>query len=122
MMGYVLFQKIEVLEDFNTALLYLNNEELARYNIKTGDTEGFVNLGLSIEGIKFSVLIIDRTKLVKMSFRSKGDFSCNDFARKYFEGGGHKNAAGGQSTLSLEETVQKFMTVLQDYREELNQV
>lgn len=120
MMGYILYEKIEILEEYNTALIHLNRDDLARFHIKTGDTEGFVNFGLSIEGIKFSALIIDRTKLVKMSFRSKGEFSCNEFAKKHFEGGGHKNAAGGQSTLTLEATVERFMDVLKQYKEELN--
>lgn len=120
MMGYILYEKIEILEEYNTALIHLNRDDLARFQIKTGDTEGFVNFGLSIEGIKFSVLIIDRTKLVKMSFRSKGDFSCNEFARNHFEGGGHRNAAGGQSTLSLEATVEKFLDVLKNYKAGLN--
>jgi len=120
MMGYILYEKIEILEEFNTALIHLNRDDLARFHIKTGDTEGFVNFVLSIEGIKFSVLIIDRTKLVKMSFRSKGEFSCNEFAKKHFEGGGHKNAAGGQSTDTLEATVERFLDVLKGYKSELN--
>lgn len=119
MMGYILYHKIEIIPKFNTVLIYLTKEELDEYNIKTGDTEGFVNYGLSIEGIKFSVLIIDRTKLVKMSFRSKGDFACNIFAKKHFEGGGHKNAAGGQSSQSIEETIEKFKEVLKLYKQQL---
>lgn len=119
MMGYILYHKIEILQPYNTVLIYLTKEELAQYNIKTGDTEGFVNYGLSIEGIKFSALIIDRTKLVKMSFRSKGNFACNEFAKNNFEGGGHKNAAGGQSSLTLDETVDKFKKVLELYKEKL---
>lgn len=119
MMGYVLYEKIEILQAYNTALIYLTREELARFDIKTGDTEGFVNYGLSIEGIKLSVLIIDRTKLVKMSFRSKGDFPCNEFARDHFEGGGHKNAAGGQSSDTLENTIVKFTEVLKLYKNQL---
>lgn len=119
MMGYILYEKIEILEEFNTALIYLTREELSRFNIKTGDTEGFVNFGLGIKGINLSVLIIDRTKLVKMSFRSKGEFSCNEFAKRHFEGGGHKNAAGGSSYLSLNATVDKFRSVLKDYKEQL---
>lgn len=120
MMGYILYEKIEILEEYNTALIHLNRDDLARFQIKTGDTEGFVNFGLSIEGIKFSVLIIDRTKLVKMSFRSKGDFSCNEFAKKHFDGGGHKNAAGGQSTDSLEQTVERFLEVIKQYKDDLS--
>lgn len=119
MMGYVLYEKLEILSEYNTALIYLTREELAKFDVKTGDTEGFVNFGLSIDGIKLSALIIDRTKLVKMSFRSKGDFSCNEFARKHFEGGGHKNAAGGQSTDTLEMTVERFKAVLVDYKDQL---
>jgi len=119
LMGFILYHKIEILSEFNTALIHLSHEELMRFEIRTGDTEGFVNFGLSIEGIRFSVLIIDRTKLVKMSFRSKGDFSCNEFARAYFEGGGHKNAAGGQSTSSLEATVARFKEILPLYKDQL---
>lgn len=119
MMGFVLYEKLGILPAYNTALVYLTREELTRFDIKTGDTEGFVNYGLSIEGIKLSVLIVDRTKLVKMSFRSKGDFPCNEFARDHFEGGGHKNAAGGQSTNSLETTITRFTEVLSLYKEQL---
>lgn len=119
MMGYVLYEKLEILKAYNTALIYLSREELMRFDIKTGDTEGFVNYGLSLEGIKFSVLIIDRTKLVKMSFRSKGEFSCNEFARNHFNGGGHKNAAGGQSNDTLEATIIKFTEVLALYKDQL---
>ncbi len=119
MMGFVLYEKLEILTAYNTALVYLTREELARFNIKTGDTEGFVNYGLSIEGIKLSVLIVDRTKLVKMSFRSKGDFSCNEFARDHFNGGGHKNAAGGQSSDSLDMTISRFTEVLSRYKDQL---
>ena len=119
MMGYVLYEKLEILPAYNTALVYLSREELARFNIKTGDTEGFVNYGLSIEGIKMSVLIIDRTKLIKISFRSKGDFACNEFARDHFNGGGHKNAAGGQSTETLEATIIRFTEVLALYKDKL---
>lgn len=119
MMGYILYHKIEIIPELNTVLIFLTKDELAQYNIKTGDTEGFVNYGLSIEGIKFSTLIIDRTKLVKMSFRSKGEFACNEFAKNHFDGGGHKNAAGGQSTLTIEETIDKFRKTLPLYKEQL---
>ncbi len=119
LMGFILYEKIEILSEFNTALIHLSHDELMRFDIRTGDTEGFVNFGLSIDGIRFSVLIIDRTKLVKMSFRSKGDFSCNEFARAHFEGGGHKNAAGGQSNKSLDETVAKFKEILPTYKDQL---
>lgn len=117
--GYCLYHKMEILEDCRTALMYLSADELKMFNVQTGDTEGLVNFGLSIKNIVFSVLIIDRTERVKMSFRSKGDFAANEFAEVYFHGGGHKNAAGGQSEESLEETVSKFKKVIKGYQKEL---
>lgn len=117
--GYILSQKMEVLEGLNTVLISISADELKEYNIKTGDTEGLVNFGLSIKGIEFAALIVDRTVLVKMSFRGKGRFPANKFAREFFEGGGHFSAAGGQSTLSLEETVEKFKKAVVTYKEYL---
>lgn len=119
-LGFALNEKLRVLEDLNTAYFAISAEELKRFNSKTGDTEGLVNYALSIEGIKFAAVIIDRTESVKMSFRSIGDFSVNEFARKHFEGGGHKNAAGGKSDASLEETVEKFERALKEYKSELS--
>jgi phosphoesterase RecJ-like protein len=120
--GYCLYKKLEIIEDCRTALIYLTKEELEEFQVVTGDTEGLVNLGLGIKGIVFSVLIIDRTERVKMSFRSKGNFAANEFASKYFSGGGHKNAAGGQSEESLEATVEKFRRELVKYKEELQSI
>ncbi|ELR70923.1 3'-to-5' oligoribonuclease A [Fulvivirga imtechensis AK7] len=119
-LGFALNEKLKVLEDYNTAYFAISAEELKRFNSKTGDTEGLVNYALSIEGIKFAAVIIDRTESVKMSFRSIGDFSVNEFAKKHFEGGGHKNAAGGKSDTTLEETVNKFESVLKEYKSELS--
>lgn len=119
-LGFALNEKLTVLQEFNTAYFAISKDELERFNSKTGDTEGLVNYALSIEGIKFAAVIIDRTEAIKMSFRSIGDFSVNEFARKHFEGGGHKNAAGGKSDLSLAETVKKFESVLNDYKNELS--
>lgn len=119
LMGYFLYNKIELIENGRVALATLSAEELDQFNVKTGDTEGFVNYGLSIEGVKMSVLIVDRTKLVKMSFRSKGDVPCNEFASQYFNGGGHKNASGGGSHVSLEETVRQFKEHIVTFRDYL---
>ncbi len=119
LMGYVLHEKLELIPEYNTALVFLTAEELQRFNVQTGDTEGFVNFGLGISGVKLSALIIDRTKLVKMSFRSKGSFPCNELAAKYFNGGGHLNAAGGASHDTLEEVVAKFRAILPEFAEEL---
>jgi len=120
--GYCLYKKLEILEDCKTALIYLTPEELEEFNVVTGDTEGLVNFGLGIKGIVLSVLIIDRTEKVKMSFRSKGNFRVNEFAGKFFNGGGHFNAAGGASDAPLEEVVATFKREIQAYREELNAI
>jgi phosphoesterase RecJ-like protein len=117
LMGYVLYKKLEIIPELNTALVYLTQDELRRFNIQTGDTEGFVNFGLGIKGIVFSVIIIDRQEMVKMSFRSQGTFPCNEFAGKYFSGGGHRNASGGSSRDTLENTVSKFREVLPLYKD-----
>ncbi|PSR56548.1 DHH family phosphoesterase [Adhaeribacter arboris] len=118
-LGYVLKDKLTVLREFRTAYIAITADELKKYDSKTGDTEGLVNFALSIEGVVFAALIIDRNNAVKMSFRSVGDFSVNDFARKHFQGGGHRNAAGGISYDSLPETVAKFLKTLPEYKDQL---
>jgi phosphoesterase RecJ-like protein len=120
LLGYVLSQKLKVLPEYRTAYMTLTSEELKQFGSQTGDTEGLVNYGLSIKGIKLSVLMYDRKDEIKLSFRSLADFSANEVARKYFEGGGHKNASGGQSKLSLEATLQKFLDILPEFKEKLN--
>ena len=107
---------MEILEEGKVALGYLTLEEIERFNIVTGDTEGFVNYGLGIAGVKMSALVIDRGPLVKMSFRSVDAFPCNIFSAENFNGGGHKNAAGGASQDGLEQTIDKFKSVIQNYR------
>ncbi len=119
LMGYVLYKKLHVFPELKTALVYLTQDELLKFNIQTGDTEGFVNYGLGIKGIVFSALIIDRSVMVKMSFRSQGSFPCNEFANKHFNGGGHLNAAGGASKETLEEVVNEFKRVLPTYKNQL---
>lgn len=120
--GYSLYKKLEIIPECRTALIHLDRDELNKFQVQTGDTEGLVNFGLGLKDIVFSVLIIDRTERVKMSFRSKGDFPANELAAKYFEGGGHKNASGGQSTQSLEETIAKFKKVVFEYKELLQSI
>ena len=119
LMGFAASERLEILEEYNTALMYLTADDLKRFNVKTGDTEGFANIGLSIKGIKLSTIIIDRTVLVKMSFRVKGDFPAHEFSAKYFNGGGHQKASGGQSELTLEETIAKFKDALKEYKDYL---
>ena len=121
LMGFVLSEKLKVLPEYKTAYMTLSAEELKGFGSQTGDTEGFVNYGLSIKGIKLSVMIHERKDSVKLSLRSLGNFSVNEMARKYFEGGGHKNASGGSSTLSLDQTLQKFLSILPEYKNQLNQ-
>lgn len=120
-LGYVLSQKLKVLPELRVAYITVTAEELKKYHSQTGDTEGVVNYALSIEGIVLAAIMIDRPDNVKLSFRSVGNFSVNDFAKEYFNGGGHKNAAGGSSPLSLEETEQKFLTLIQQHKEQLLQ-
>ena len=96
----------------NTAVMAISKADLYRFDITTGDTEGLVNYPLSIQGIKMAAIVIDRDEERKWSFRSKGDVDVNQFARQFFEGGGHKNAAGGRSSDSLENTLKHFYEVL----------
>ena len=103
-------------------MIYLDRHELEEFKVVTGDTEGLVNFGLGIKGIVLSVLIVGRTEKVKVSFRSKGNFRVNEFAGKFFNGGGHYNAAGGASDEPLEEVVAKFKKEIQAYKEELNAI
>lgn len=112
--GHVLLNRMEIMYEYNTALVAIPKSDLLKYYIKTGDTEGLVNFPQSIQGIKLVGLVIDRDEERKWSFRSKGDFDCNAFARKYFDGGGHFNASGGRSSESLEATVQKFKKAIKE--------
>ncbi len=112
--GHVLLHRMEIFYEFNTALIAIPKSDILKYHIKTGDTEGLVNFPQSIQGIKLVALVIDRDEERKWSFRSKGEFDCNTFARKYFEGGGHYNAAGGRSSDSLEQTVEKFKLAMKE--------
>ncbi len=112
---------LTVLKDYNTAYISLSQEELDRFEFKKGDTEGFVNYGLSIKGIVMAVIFIENVQddIIKISFRSKGSFSVNDFARSHFNGGGHTNAAGGRSETSLNEAIEKFISILPAYKQQL---
>ena len=121
LMGFVLGEKLNVLPEYATAYMTLSADELKRFGSQTGDTEGFVNYGLSIKGIKLSVMIYERKDSIKLSLRSLGSFSVNEMARKYFEGGGHRNASGGTSNLSLQDTLKKFLEILPQYKDQLNQ-
>jgi len=112
--GHALMNRMEVLYEYNTALISIPWKDLVKFQIRTGDTEGLVNYPLTIQGIKFAALIIDRDEEIKCSFRSKGGFDVNQFARNYFEGGGHRNAAGGRSNETLDQTTQRFRASLKE--------
>jgi len=117
----VALSNMKVLPEFKTAYITLSQEELDAHEFKKGDTEGFVNYSLSIKGIIFAAIFIENKQddIVKISLRSKGDFDVNQFAREHFHGGGHINAAGGKSDLSLHETIASFERILNNYKNEL---
>ena len=117
--GHVLQNRLEILYEYNTALISVPKSDLVKYEIKTGDTEGLVNFPLSVQGIKLAAIVIDRDEERKWSFRSKGDFDVNTFARENFNGGGHFSASGGRSYDSLEKTVQKFKLALKENASQL---
>ena len=118
--GNVLLNRMEIFYEYNTALIAIPQNDLIKFNVKTGDTEGLVNFPLSIKGIRLAAIIIDRGDERKSSFRSKGGFDVNTFARKYFNGGGHFNAAGGKNTETLEEVVKQFKKAIKENKEQLN--
>lgn len=118
----IAIKNLKILPEYNTAYITLDQEELNSANFKKGDTEGFVNYGLTIKDIIFAVIFIEHKQegIIKISFRSKGSFSVNEFSRAHFNGGGHTNAAGGRSELNLNDTVEKFIDLLPRYKNKLN--
>jgi phosphoesterase RecJ-like protein len=120
LLGYSLEMKMKVLPEYRTAYIALNKSELNSFHHRKGDTEGFVNYPLSIAGIVFSVLFTEQDDHIKLSLRSNGSFPANEFAQKYFLGGGHKNAAGGRFPGSFETAIEKFVSALDEYRELLH--
>lgn len=115
-LGHCLSEKLEVLPEYNTALITVSRAELNKYNVITGDTEGIVNYALSITGIRLAAFIVERKDQIKLSLRSKGEFPANEVCKKYFNGGGHRNAAGGQSTQTLEQVTNQFKSILPEYK------
>jgi len=115
-LGHCLSEKLEVLHEYNTAIITVTRAELEKYQIVTGDTEGVVNYALSVTGIRLAAFIVERPDRVKLSLRSKGEFPANDICKKYFNGGGHRNAAGGHTEESLEQAVNKFKSILPEYK------
>lgn len=117
----VALNNLVILPELRTAYITLTQKELDDHNFKKGDTEGFVNYALSVKNVVFAVIFIENKQenIVKISFRSKGDFSVNDFARNHYSGGGHINAAGGKSSQDLNKTVNEFISILPRYKNKL---
>ncbi|TSD64033.1 bifunctional oligoribonuclease/PAP phosphatase NrnA [Inquilinus sp. KBS0705] len=115
-LGHCLANCLEVLPEYNTAIIAVNKADLDRFDVNTGDTEGIVNYALSIASVRLAAFIVERSDKVKLSLRSKGEFPANDICKKYFSGGGHRNAAGGVSTEPLDSTVNKFKSILPEYK------
>ncbi len=112
LLGFMLNERMTILPEKRTAVIALSQEDLKAYKFKTGDTEGFVNYGLSIQGIRLSAFFVERPELVKLSLRSKGNLPVDRFLKEHFNGGGHANAAGGSTTDKLEVAVERFLTLL----------
>jgi len=112
--GYALNKRMVILSEYFTAYIFLTKDDLKEYNHVKGDTEGFVNLPLAIKGVLFSALFIEKDGFIKLSFRSKGEFPSNEFASKYFNGGGHLNASGGEYSDTMENTINYFLKVLKE--------
>lgn len=112
---------LKVIPEYRTAYITLTQDELNTFNFKKGDTEAFVNYGLSLNGIIFAAIFIENQQdnIIKISLRSKGEFSVNELSRKHFCGGGHTNAAGGKSDLNLSDTIEKFISILPEYKQDL---
>lgn len=119
LMGYCMSEKLVVLPDYHAAYISITREELKRFKHRVGDTEGFVNIPFSIKGIKVTALFVEKKDHIKISLRSKGEFSVADLASAYFNGGGHINAAGGELKSSMAETIALFESKLSEYRDEL---
>ena len=115
LLGHCLRNRMEIIHEYSTGIIYLNANDYNKYQISRGDTEGVVNYILMIKGMKIALFIRDMHGAVRMSFRSKGDISVQDIARNHFNGGGHKNASGGSSKLSVKETIELFKSVLPKY-------
>ncbi len=113
--GYATSEKLEVFPEYKTAMITLTREELNRYHYRKGDSEGLVNVPLSIEGVVFSAFFREEKEYIKVSLRSKGNFPANKVASEYFNGGGHMNAAGGEFYGTMEEIIERFRNLLPMY-------
>jgi phosphoesterase RecJ-like protein len=120
LLGYCLNNRMEILSEYKTGIISLTKKDYEHFDIQRGDTEGIVNYLLMMKNVKLAAFITEQPTIVKISLRSKGDFSVQEIARKHFRGGGHKNAAGGASFKGLKSTINTFKSVLPEYKEALN--
>ena len=109
-------QHLKILNEYKTSYITLSQEELDAFGHQKGDTEGIVNYGLSINGIDFTAIFVENKEegIIKISLRSMGDFDVNQLAREHFHGGGHINAAGGKSLVSMKETISNFEQIVKN--------
>ncbi|HLN75100.1 MAG: DHH family phosphoesterase [Methylococcaceae bacterium] len=121
LLGFCLSNRMKVYPEYHAASMYISLEDQKAFNFVTGDNEGFVNMPLSIKGVVFSVLFTEKEKYTKVSFRSKGEFAVNEVSEKYFNGGGHRNAAGGELYASLEDTLAQFEKILPEFADKIKQ-
>lgn len=112
--GYALYQKLKIVNDGKVAYIFMSEKEQREFDVQLGENETLVNFPFKIKGVKVSVFFSEEKGLIKISFRSKENIDMSHFARTYFEGGGHINASGGKSLLSIEETEKKFLSLLPD--------
>lgn len=117
LLGHCLYNRLEILPEYGTGIITLTKQDYVDYDIGRGDTEGIVNYILMLDGFSIAAFITEQPTIVKISLRSKGDFSVQEIARNHFKGGGHKNASGGSAYASLEDVVKRFKDVLPKYRE-----
>jgi phosphoesterase RecJ-like protein len=115
LLGSVLMEKMKIIHDGEAAYISLKERELRRFNFQLGDSEGFVNYPLSITGVKMSAMFLETRKFIRISLRSRGGVDVSEFAAKYFDGGGHKNAAGGKSFESMDSTVKKYEMAVEEF-------
>jgi len=120
LLGFAISNRMQVIDEFSTAIITLNKDDLNRFNFQIGDTEGVVNYPLSMNNAKMSVLITEKKDQIRFSFRSKGSFSVHELAKNHFSGGGHANAAGGSMKTSLSDAVEQLIKVLPYYKNQLN--
>ncbi|MBQ0048871.1 MAG: bifunctional oligoribonuclease/PAP phosphatase NrnA [Bacteroidales bacterium] len=124
MLGYLLYAKMELLRDYHTSIMSLTNEERRRFNIRSGETDGFVNEPLCIEGMRLSIFLREDTEkkgVIRLSLRSVDDFPCNEMAAEFFNGGGHLNASGGRLYCTMDEAIEQAKQAVRKYAGKLKQ-